>query len=344
VKKRYVVLFGTVLAFAVASCKSAPKTEEPAAAEPAPAEQTAAPAPAPVETAAPAPVDNSAALDKAAAARQAALDAGADKTTADLFSKTDDLYNTLKEKSAAGTDETAALADIAARYNALAEYAKALELKARIDNLGYAPYDQANYDKGSAAAAEFEPLAASDGATGSAMYDKAHLAYTSFDKALTTAFRKLAQDARTAAFKAKRDADIVYAGVSQKDTYTAGVKSFRDGDSSFSMQDPENALKHYGDARQTFETLFADISEKRAAAQKAIDDAKAKVSESADYAVQADKNAPLQGDNIKGIESPDAVLLQAETYEDPAGAQEDVPETITDSTDGSSAAATEAAK
>jgi hypothetical protein len=329
VKRRYAVLFGTALVFVFGSCKSAPKTEEPVAAE---VEKPAEPAPAPVE---PAPVakiiDNSDALSKAAAARQAAIDAGADKAAADMFAAADNLYNALKTRSETGEDATGGLKDVTARYQALAEYTKALEIKARIDQLGYSSYDQGDYDKGCAAAGTFESFASAEGVTGSQMYDKAHLAYTSFSNALVTAFRKLAQDERTAAFKSKRDADSVYAGVSQKDAYTAAVASFRSGDTSFSMQDPENALKHYQDAHHAFDVLYADISEKRAAAQKAIDDAKNKVAESAEYADQADKNAPLEGDNIKGIESHDAVLLQAESYEDPKKSEEDIPETITES-------------
>jgi len=329
---RYVVLLGAALVLTFVSCKSAPKAEEPAPV----AEQPSEPAET-EEVAVPEPVDNSSALSKAAAARQAALDAGADKAASLLFAAADDLYNTLKTQSETGSDETAGLADVTARYKALEEYTKAVELKNRIDQLDYASYDQGSYDKGSAALDTFNSFTSSDGVTGSDMYDKAHLAYTSFNKVLVTAFRKLAQDARMAAFKSKRDADSVYAGVSQKDAYNTAVKSFRDGDASYSMQDPENALTHYQDAQKAFDALYADISQKRAAARKAIDEAKAKVAESADYATQADKDAPLEGDDIKGIESHDAVLLQAETYEDPKTAEENVPESLADTPDGKSA-------
>lgn len=330
VKKRYVVLLGTALVLAFVSCKSAPKAEEPVAeAQPAETVQTETPA-------VPEKIDNSDALSKAASARQAAIEAGADKSAADLFTAADNLFNDLKTKSENGEDAVNGLNDVAARYHALEEYAEALELKARIDQLDYSSYDQSDYDRGSEAAGAFESFASSDGVSGSAMYDKAHLAYTSFNKVLVTAFKKLAQDERTAAFKSKRDADSVYAGVSQKDAYNAAVKSFRSGDESYSMQDPENALKHYQDAHQAFDSLYTDISAKRAAAQKAVDEAKAKVAESADYAAQADKDAPLEGDTIKGIESHDAVLLQSETYADPKSAEEDVPDAVTDSADGNS--------
>ena len=298
---------------------------------------------APEETVAPVvpeKTDNSNALSNAEAARQAAVDAGADASAADLFAATDALYNELKDKSSSGTDESEGLKDVAARYKALEEYAKALELKNRIDQLNYDSYDKTDYDKGCSGIEAFKSIQPADKVSGSQMYDTSHQAYTSFDKVLVTAFKKLAQDARVAAFSAKRNADSIYAGVSQKNAYDVAVQSFRSGDASYSMQNPEAALKEYQDAYTAFDTLYKDISEKRAAAQKAIDDAKAKVAESAGYASQADKDTPLEGDTIQGIEAPDAVLLQAETYEDPKTSEADVPDSITDTTD----TGTEAAK
>ena len=66
------------------------------------------------------------------------------------------------------------------------------------------------------------------------------------------------------------------------------------------------------------------------AIQKAIEEAKAKVAATSEYAVQADKEAPLTGSNIKGIEDENAVLLKSETYDDPSKAAQAVPETVSD--------------
>jgi hypothetical protein len=333
VKKRYAILFASAVMLVFASCGSTPKAEEPVAPQAAAPEETEKPAVSEK-------VDNSDALSNAEAARQAAVDAGADSSAADLFAATDALYNALKDQSSSGTDMSAGLKDVAARYKALEEYAKALELKNRIDQLDYSSYDKADYDKGCENIESFKSILPSDKVTGNEMFDTSHLAYTSFNKVLVTAFKKLAQDARVAAFSAKRNADSIYAGVSRKDAYDTAVQSFRSGDTSYSMQDPESALKHYQDSYTAFDALYKDISEKRAAAQKAIDDAKAKVAESAGYASQADKDAPLEGDGITGIEAPDAVLLQSETYDDPKTSEADIPDTITDTTD----TGTEAAK
>ena len=60
---------------------------------------------------------------------------------------------------------------------------------------------------------------------------------------------------------------------------------------------------------------------------KKIEEAKLKVKESEDYALQADKKAPMKT-KLEGIEDEDAVLLEEDDYEDPSKAQADLPETV----------------
>ena len=318
-KKHYIIFFGTALVLGFVSCKSTKQDKVPSVPT---AEQ-------PVTTV-PVAADNTAALDAAENARRAAVKAGADKAAPDQFNDTDARYNELMKRSKAGENVTVELADVTARYRALEEYTKAAALKKRIDELGFQSYDKTNYNKGANALKEAENLSADKAAAGAKLYEYAHTAYASLGTALQNAFRMRAREERTAAFNAKRNADSVYAAVAQKKAYDGGVADFRSGDTSYAQQDAENALKHYGDARKTFEKLYADISEKRAAAQKAIEEAKAKVAATSEYAVQADKEAPLTGSNIKGIEDENAVLLKSETYDDPSKAAQAVPETVSD--------------
>ena len=318
-KKHYIIFFCAALVLGFVSCKSTKQDKVP-------------PAPAQVQPAKDVPVaaDNSAALDAAENARRAAVKAGADKAAPDQFNETDSRYNDLVKRSKAGENVTVELADVTARYRALEDYTKAAALKKRIDELGFQSYDKINYDRGTKALKDAENLSADKSAAGAKLYDHARTAYASFDTALRNAFRTRAREERAAAFSAKRNADSVYAAVAQKKTYDTGVDEFRSGDTSYAQQDAENALKHYASAREIFEKLYADILEKRAAAQEAIEKAKAKVSETSDYAVQADKDAPLSGSNIKGIEDENAVLLKTETYDDPSTAAQAIPETVGD--------------
>ncbi|MBQ9631116.1 MAG: hypothetical protein IJR49_05980, partial [Treponema sp.] len=263
-------------------------------------------------------------------ARQAAVEAGADSALPDAFNKTDELYNSLKKRSEAGENVNAALADVALRFKALEEYAKAEKAKEKIDNNNFAQYDNTNYDKGNNAMADFRRLVEEEPVVAAQLVERAGVANISYNAVLFAGFKKKAQEERTAAFVSKRNADNVYAGVSQKERYNEGVENFRNGDKTYALQNPEKSYEHYAAARKIFDDLYEEISLKRAEAQRAIDEAKAKLAESAEYALQADKTSPLEGDNIKGIEDANAVLLDEETYEDPNKAVQDVAESVAD--------------
>nr|MBQ2234784.1 hypothetical protein [Treponema sp.] len=144
------------------------------------------------------------------------------------------------------------------------------------------------------------------------------------------AFKKLAKEERNGAFAAKRDADSVKAAVAEKAAYGKAVEDFKKGDSNYAMQNPEAALKNYQSAKDQFEVLFKTVSEKREAAQKAMEAAKNAVLETQNYAANADKEAPLTGEEVQGIESEDAVLLEVETFADPKAAEVELSETISE--------------
>jgi hypothetical protein len=164
----------------------------------------------------------------------------------------------------------------------------------------------------------------------SAMLEKANEAYSSFNSVLIGAFKKLAKEERNGAFAAKKDADSVKAAVAEKDSYGKAVEDFKKGDSNYAMQNPEAALKNYQSAKGQFEVLFKTVSEKREAAQKAMEAAKNAVLETQNYAANADKEAPLTGEEVQGIEAEDAVLLEAETFADPKAAEVELSETISE--------------
>ena len=144
------------------------------------------------------------------------------------------------------------------------------------------------------------------------------------------AFKKLAKEERNGAFAAKKDADSVKAAVAEKDSYGKAVEDFKKGDSNYAMQNPEAALKNYQSAKGQFEVLFKTVSEKREAAQKAMEAAKNAVLETQNYAANADKEAPLTGEEVQGIEAEDAVLLEVETFADPKAAEVELSETISE--------------
>lgn len=275
-------------------------------------------------------VDNSSALEQADLARQAAIDAKADKVAPIQFAATDALLKTLQAQAETGIDVSIGLKDVQTRYEALEKYAKAMDAKSRVDELEFASYDQASYDKGTQAIADLQNLFSETNILSSAMLEKANEAYSSFNSVLIGAFKKLAKEERIGAFAAKKDADSVKAAVAEKDSYGKAVEDFKKGDSNYAMQNPEAALKNYQSAKGQFEVLFKTVSEKREAAQKAMEAAKNAVLETQNYAATADKEAPLTGEEVQGIESEDAVLLEVETFADPKAAEVELSETISE--------------
>lgn len=331
-KKIVFGIFAAMLTFAFVSCGSTPKEEPSQVEEPnvTDSEENESDEPT-IEV--PGLKDNSDELSKTDAARQAALDAGADKVAPTQFAATEALYKAMQEQSKTGVDSSVGLKDLQDRYNALANYAAALDAKKKIDDNGFASYEQAKYDDGVNALSEMENIFSQSNILGSTMLSTSNKAKSSFDAVLFTAYRNLARTERTEAFKSKSDADRVKAGVSAKDAYNNAVSEFRAGDSSYSMQNPESAYNHYSNAKIEFNAVYTKVLAEREAAQKAMDEAKNKVLESASYAEKADVDSPLSGDNIQGIEAEDAKLLEDDTYEDPSAQEAEIPETIIDEED-----------
>ncbi|MEE1268524.1 MAG: hypothetical protein UHJ46_08065 [Treponema sp.] len=228
-------------------------------------------------------------------------------------------------------DNSAALeADENARKSSVEEYEKAKALKNRIDELGFAPYDQTSYDAGTKSLSDFENLKDSDNASGAELLNLSKDAYGKFANVLNKAYKQLAKEARTKAFVAKKDADSVKAGAAAKADYNKAADEFKAGDTNYSMQNCESAYGHYVTSESLFKSVFNAVSERRAAAQKAIDEAKAKVEAAQQYALNADQEKPLTDENTEGIEAEDAVLLEEDSYTAPETLEAEIPEEIED--------------
>ena len=320
-KKIIFIFFAGALAFLFLSCGSTPKKETLPKDEP----KIEKPDMSSKDKSKP---DSEDELSKAESARQAAIDAGAEKIAPAQFAAVEALFKNLREQSKAGLDTSSALKDIQDRYSALAEYSKAVSAKKKIDDNGFASYEPQKYDAGKASLREMENLFSKSNVTGSSMLSTAKQARTSFDSVLFSAYKKLAKDERVEAFMAKAKADGIKAGAAAKDAYNNAVQEFKSGDSSYSMQNPEAAFNHYSNAKVEFSAVYATVLSAREAAQKAMEEAKNKVMESASYAQKADAEAPLSGEDVKGIEDADAKLLEDDIYEDSVSQESEIPETL----------------
>lgn len=254
---------------------------------------------------------NQSIFDELELSRKAAIDAGAQSACPEKFAQCENEYNELKKRMANGEDVSDELAALNKKYLALKAFAEAKAKKQRIDSLDFAQYNQKDYDSGCGILGQLEDQnTAFDGS-----WEKnAKTAGEKFDSVLDAGFRALCKAERDKAFAAKKNADSVKCSVSRKDEYKTALEAFKKGDSVYVTKDPEGALKEYTKAREIFSRLFDEVSAARARAQKAIDDAKARVEQSESVAVQADIEKPLGDEAVDGIEAEDAVLLEEDDF------------------------------
>ncbi len=265
-------------------------------------------------------------MDQVNDARKSAIEAGADRNCPEQMNKLDILLTGLKDSEDPEGDAKA----IIDKYKLLENYSKAVDAKQEIDDNDYAPYAQNNYDRGVGYLENVEAALNSD----SDDYDKsvyvdAENAYKEFNTVINVAYKKIAKESREAAMDAKKDADSVKAGVARKEEYNEAADLIKNGDSLYSMQNAKKASEKYDEATEKFLYLYEDVAEKRAAAQAAIEEAKKRVAESQQFAEEADMKAPIT-EQVEGIEDEDAVLLEADDYEDPEEAEADIAEELED--------------
>lgn len=218
-----------------------------------------------------------------------------------------------------------AAAEKAAKEAAQEAYQNALEAKLEIEENELAEYDQKNYDAGCAIFAELEAMMKDDSVSGAELEAKAKEAYSKFRSVLSYAYKQLAKEWRDEAYLSKRNADTVKAAVSEKERYQKAVKDFKEGDTLYAMQAAEKAIDKYISADEEFESLYEELTEKRAVAFAAIEAAKKAVAEVEKLAVEADITDPVT-EETEGIEDEETVLLEETTYADPEEAIEDIPE------------------
>lgn len=262
-------------------------------------------------------------IDSIENSRRKAENADADMELTELYNAANDAFERLKQRASSGENSAElkkALENLNNLFKGLEAYAQAKAKKERIDDKGYAYNNQNAYDDGASLLEELEEInknaskyiaelekGSSD--KGNEFLQKANKANTSF----MNVFRSTAENERSAAFKAKKQADSVKASVSRKNDYDNGVASFRDGDSKYVSGDIENSIEDYVNARGIFSKLYKEVSAARQKAQASIDDAKSNVKRSEALALKADKTDPL-AERIQGIEDENAVLLQSDDF------------------------------
>ena len=270
---------------------------------------------------------NSTLLEKVDESRNAAIKSGAETYYAERLSITDEMLRAIKEKADDKTDCSAELNDLNYRYLALQKASETRSLKEKIEANGFDKDNQIAYDAAEVLLSELEKVI-SENADGKTMYNAAETSYAAYHTIFYNSFKKLADSERSAAIEQKKNADSVKAGVAKKEQYKAIAETLKKGDSCYVTKNPEGAYDNYKDAKEKYAALYQEVAEKRAAAQKRIDEAKAKVQNIENFATEADEIAPIGDEKIDGIEEKDTVLLEEDKFENPEESVIEIDETV----------------
>lgn len=236
--------------------------------------------------------------------------------------------NSEEDAAAAAATEAARLAKLEERRQAALEaFENAQNARDLIEENEWEEYDESDYEKGCEKLDILEEAYDATDTLDESLFDTALQAYEDLKKVLTAAYKALANEERAAAYEAKKAADSVKAAVARKEEYTKAVEIFKEGDAHYATQHPEKAYESYETSKDMFLEMYEDLFEKRAEAQSALEAAKKAVEESALFAEEADRIAPIT-EEIDGIEDEDTVLLEEDEYEDPDEAEVDIPESL----------------
>ena len=266
-------------------------------------------------------------LESAEAARQAAVDAGAEVQYPKLFSGVDKIYSDLKAKVAANpkADHSAEIKDVTAKFEALEKASLAKKMQEEMEKLDFdfSSVDKKAAEDGANALKKFGSLTSST--DGEELLAQANAAYDAYKMLLDKGYRAMSARERNAALAAKKDADSVKAAVAKKtkEEYTQAADKFIKADASYSRGKAYDAYEGYKFAKEKYLELYEIVKADREAAQAALEKAKQRVAEAASYSAEADTIAPLK-EQVAGIEEEGATLLEKDNFANPEDAVIDV--------------------
>lgn len=323
--KKVIVLFTATILLMFASCKSTEVAEEPVVPEEPAVEEvqqeTQEEVPAEPEVA---PVDEPTQeeFEKLEAARNSAIEAKAGDFYPTKFAEAENTYSEVKANS---ESKSAEVTELTKTYEALALAAQAVAMRNKIQENDLIGYFKSGWEK---AETDFEKLKQlyESNASADDLLAASKDVNESYLKVLNAGLVGRAKKARAEANEAKKLAESVSAQIAEKETYKSYADKISKADTEFVTRNPEGAYEGYKEAATLFTALYESVSEKRAAAQARIDQARLAVEQSKTYATEADQKAPLEG-MVEGIEDENSTLLEVETFASPEEAVIDVDST-----------------
>ena len=302
-KKRYFWLsILCILCMLFLACKSAPEeTPEPEPEVVVPVEPEPEPIPEPVPEPEPEPLpdfseENTALRAKIYAARDAAIEAGAmtyfpeELLAMDAYAASIDATFESEKSSEAFSAKAQDLLDMYKCFENLAKTVPLLEKTSDYDLTKYSSNE--DVEKAEALLDEFS-IESFDGIDGTYYLGKSEELLAIYEKIVATGFKALSNEARAKVIETKKLADGIKASVAAKEEYKAANDMLINADASASRMEWENAYNGYEAADKAMAVVYETVSIKRAAAEKAMAEAKARAEAAAAYAEEADTIAPL---------------------------------------------------
>ena len=303
-KKRYFwISILCILCLLFVACKSTPE-EEPVApevvvpVEPAPEPEVVEPTPEPEPEPLPDFSEKNTALRNAVYdAREKAIEAGALANFPEEFLAMDAYAASLDatfeaEKSSEGYSAKAqGLLDM---YKCFENLSKSLVLHEKIQEYDLAQYSsEEENEKADNLADEFSNIESFENIDGAYYLAKSEEMLALYETIATRGFKTIANEARAKLIETKKLADGIKASVAAKEEYKAANDMLINADASASRMEWENAYNGYEAADKAMAVVYETVSVKRAAAEKAMAEAKARAEAAAAYAEEADTIAPL---------------------------------------------------
>lgn len=301
-KKRYFwISILCILCLLFVACKSTPE-EEPVAPEVVvpvePAPEVVEPTPEPEPEPLPDFSEKNTALRNAVYdAREKAIEAGALANFPEEFLAMDAYAASLDatfeaEKSSEGYFVKAQ--DLLDMYKCFENLSKSLVLYEKIQEYDLAQYSsEEENEKADNLADEFSNIETFENIDGAYYFAKSEEMLALYEIIATRGFKTIANEARAQVVESKKLADEIKASVASKEEYKAANDIFINADASASRMEWENAYNGYQTANKAMTVVYETVSVKRAAAEKAMAEAKARAEAAAAYAEKADTIAPL---------------------------------------------------
>ncbi|MDI9386797.1 MAG: hypothetical protein QM387_04320 [Spirochaetota bacterium] len=236
---------------------------------------------------------------KIEAARKEAIKNEADSLYPESFQFVDAEYEAHKmftKTKIVAAEHIASAQRVLNRYEALNFSALATKAKKRVDGFQFKSYDEAAYALGVEKLSEAEKgyLADFDTETQRTVAEEAYFAFRSI---LNKAFKDLATTKRQELIALRAEVDAIKAGAADKAGYNSAMLVFTAGEANFAEGEYEDAYSEYLDAHDALSELYERVLEKRAAALRAMEEAREK-SEAVDkFALEADEIAPLENED-----------------------------------------------